>query len=280
MIRIGTSGFSFADWVGSVYPPGTKPSQMLSLYCGELGFDALEINYTYYTMPSERSMMSLARRLPDGFDVVVKAFKGMTHDPFDPRLETRPATGDVKGYFAAFVRALEPLRREGKLGGVLLQFPVFFQPSGRSFGYLRDAKEWLGDIPVAVEFRARAWANDETLSFLKENGLAYCAVDEPNLPRLMPFVGAVTSTMGYVRLHGRNPNWFNAPVAERYDYLYAEGELEGLAPSIRQMGSSAGTCYVFFNNCHRGSAAKNALAMKRILGLPVKKWEDVARGLF
>lgn len=280
MIKVGTSGFSFPDWVGTAYPPGTGRSGMFSSYCGGLGFDTVEINYTYYRMPSQRAMAALGGKAPEGFEFVVKAFKGMTHDPFDPRLEKKPGADEVRGYFTRFVQAMEPLRRQGKLGAVLLQFPVFFCPSDRTLAYLGAAKEWLGDIPVAVEFRTGAWADDRTFSFLRENELAYCAVDEPRLPRLMPFLNKITSSLAYVRLHGRNPNWFNAPVAERYDYLYSEDELEELAPEIERMGSSAEKCYVFFNNCHRGSAAKNALMMKKILGLPVKRWDEILKGLF
>jgi len=103
--------------------------------------------------------------------------------------------------------------------------------------------------------------------FLKENGLASCAVDEPKLPRLMPFVNEVTSSLGYLRFHGRNPNWLNAPVAARYDYLYTNEELEEFVPEARTMNSRAGKMFVFFNNCHAGSAVKNAGMFRKMLGL-------------
>ena len=92
-------------------------------------------------------------------------------------------------------------------------------------------------------------------------------VDEPKLPRLMPFMNKVTSDTAYLRLHGRNPDWFNAPLETRYNYLYSDKELEEFIPEIDKMDKSSKKTFIFFNNCHAGSAAKNAVKLKQLLGM-------------
>ncbi|HHT9155648.1 MAG TPA: DUF72 domain-containing protein, partial [Candidatus Tripitaka sp. YC43] len=91
MIKLGTSGFSFDDWKGPIYPPKLKKQDMLSYYEKELGFKCLEINSTYYTLPSPKSMEGLAKKTSEDFEFTVKAFKGMTHEIWDKVGATRPA---------------------------------------------------------------------------------------------------------------------------------------------------------------------------------------------
>jgi len=267
MIRIGTSGFSFRDWKGKVYPVNLKDKEMLSYYACIFKFNTVEINSTYYAIPGPKSIETMSHKVPEDFEFVVKGYRGMTHDPFDNRLETLPSEDELKKNFKAFSDAISPLKESNKLGAVLLQFPVFFYRNPRNKDYILFCKEQLKDTPVVIEFRNRAWATDETFKFLKENGLAYCAVDEPELPRLMPFINEVTSPIGYLRFHGRNTNWFNAPVSERYNYLYSDEELREFLPEVHKIKSKASNVYIFFNNCHAGSALKNAMTFRDMLGL-------------
>jgi len=102
---------------------------------------------------------------------------------------------------------------------------------------------------------------------LEENNLGYCCVDEPSLPELVPFVPRITSSIAYFRFHGRNTNWFNVPVSERYNYLYSDKELKKFVPVIQSSEAAAEKTYCFFNNCHNGQAAKNALKIKSLLGI-------------
>ncbi|MBM3314887.1 DUF72 domain-containing protein, partial [candidate division WOR-3 bacterium] len=83
--------------------------------------------------------------------------------------------------------------------------------------------------------------------------------------RLMPFEPRRTSDLAYFRFHGRNQNWFNATREERYDYLYSAAELQEFTGPVRSLGGR--TAFLFFNNCHAGSAARNALMVKTMLGL-------------
>lgn len=262
MLKIGTSGFSFRDWKGSVYPEGIKDRDMLPFYERELGFKALEVNFTYYTLPSSKSFIGMSRKTSDGFEFVVKAFKGMTHDIRDK--ETKKIV-DNREIFDKFLYSLLPLAQEGKLGCVLAQFPFSFFPNRENFDYLRSFRERLGEIPLVIEFRNTYWLKDSTFSFLKDVGMGYCIVDEPKLPKLMPFIPKATSDLGYFRFHGRNQNWFNVPTSVRYDYLYSEEELRSFIQPIIEIEHLTAKTFIFFNNCHGGSAARNALELLRMM---------------
>ncbi len=103
------------------------------------------------------------------------------------------------------------------------------------------------------------------MELLRRHDLGYCVVDEPKLPGLMPFFPAATTDLAYVRFHGRNPNWFRAPASVRYDYLYSEQELAEKLPAVLALAGKTKKTLVFFNNCHLGSAAKDALKLARMI---------------
>lgn len=262
MIKIGTSGFSFPDWKGTVYPPGLLEREMLSFYERELGFHALEVNFTYYTLPSQKSFSAMSKKTSGDFEFVVKSFKGMTHEI---RNKETGEMIDNQETFKKFKYSLDPLIGDGKLAGVLAQFPYGFFPNRENFGYLERFKEEMGGVPLVFEFRNQTWMKEGVFEFLSKNGVGFCIVDEPKLPKLMPYLPRATSEIGYFRLHGRNPNWFNVPTSVRYDYLYSEGELKEFVPDIKDISKKAAKTFVFFNNCHAGSAAKNAAQMARLL---------------
>jgi uncharacterized protein YecE (DUF72 family) len=262
VIKIGTSGFSFSDWKGTIYPAHIRDRDMLSYYEKELGFNALEVNFTYYTLPSQKSFEAMSQKTSEGFEFVVKAFRGMTHEIRDG--ETG-AWVDNREVFKRFRYSLLPLAEKGKLTCVLAQFPYGFFPHRESLGYLEKFKERMGDVPLVFEFRNQAWLKDGTFQFLKRNGVGYCIVDEPKLPKLMPYLPQATSGIGYFRFHGRNPNWFNTPMSVRYNYLYGEGELKEFIPDVETISKATSKTLVFFNNCYSGYAAKNAAQMARLL---------------
>ncbi len=265
MIKIGTSGFSFPDWRKNIYPEGLVQKDELRYYANELKFNCLEVNVTYYTIIQEKSASAMEQKTGNDFEFVVKGYKGFTHDPFDNRIEKKPDAEKIKEYIKKFKSSLTPFINKNKLGCVLLQFPVFFYPSKESEDYILNCKKNLDGIKIVVEFRNSGWAKQRTFEFLKSNDLGYCVVDEPELPRLMPFINEVTSDIAYLRFHGRNKNWFNAPASERYNYLYTDDELKGFIPEIKKMASSGAKTYIFFNNCHAGSAVKNATKMRDFL---------------
>lgn len=265
-VRIGTSGYSFADWVGTVYPPGTKPGAFLSHYAKL--FDSVEINATYYRTPSPQTFARMVERTPDDFTFVVKAPRAMTHDlvAFDREL-------------APFQQAIEPLVRARRLGALLAQFPYSFVPSEASRRHLGKLAQSLGTkIPVHVEFRHDAWANEATFDLLRTLGLGFVNVDLPELPHLPRPSEVATNRTSYVRLHGRNETtWWSqdktldkakakALAGNRYDYLYTASELEPWAARIERLAEGADITYVFANNCHLGQSVVNALQLGQRLG--------------
>lgn len=264
MIRVGTSGFQFEDWVGTVYPEGLKQAERLGYYETALGFNTVEVNYTYYKLPFPRTMEGMMRKTSDSFDFVVRSYKEMTHEIWeDPR---RTKLKDNRVVFEKFREGLKPLIREKRLGCVLIQFPYFFVPKDENFDYILRCKKQLPGIDLVIEFRHRAWVKEKTFEFLRKNKLGFCILDEPQLSRLMPLTFVVTSDIAYVRFHGRNKNWFGASKEDRYHYNYSEDELRKLVPEIKGLSPISKRLYLFFNNCTFGFAAKNAALMKKMLG--------------
>lgn len=254
MVYVGTSGYSYDDWVGRFYPTGTPKERFLEYYAHS--FPCVEVNFTYYRMPTARTLAAMAAKTGPGFRFVVKMPGELTHE----RSGRTEAWGE-------FQTALQPLIRERKLGGVLAQFPYAFRPHEDSYGYLRELSERMGDTPTVVEFRNAAWVNPDTFDLLRRLGLGFCCVDEPPLRGLMPPVAEVTSHLGYVRFHGRNrAKWFEHQEAwERYDYLYTRQELESWVGRIRKIAAAARETYVFFNNHYNAQAVHNASLFTEIL---------------
>ena len=257
-IKIGTSGFSYDDWKGHFYPASMKRADMLAFYARY--FPAVEINSTYYRLPTPSTMFQMARKVPEGFRFVVKANQEMTHaDRFQPDA------------FVQFRDALEPLRESEMLGCVLAQFPWSFRRTPENERFLHTLREELPETPVVVEFRNAEWVDDQTFARLRGEGLGFCAVDEPRLKGLVPPVVEVTSPTGYVRFHGRNWEkwWRHEHAWERYDYLYNEEELREWAPRILILAAQTEQTYVFFNNHYQGQAGQNARQMADLLNLPL-----------
>ena len=260
MILVGTSGFSYKDWVGPFYPSGTSDKEMLVHYARR--FPVVELNFSYYRMPSARTLEAMVGRTPQGFEFAIKAHQSMTHDPaLDP--SARAAA------FKEFRAALTPLEQAGRLGCVLFQFPWKHRPTPEALSYLGEIRDRYPDLPVVVEFRNIGWDRPSTYEELTRLDLGYCCVDEPRLKDLMPRQSLATSCLGYVRFHGRNAQrWFNHKEAwERYDYLYTREELEEWTPRVIDMERNTAKTYVLFNNCHAGQAATNAQMMLDLLGL-------------
>jgi len=252
-VLIGTSGFSFDDWIGEVYPANIKKHEMLPYYEKTFGFRTLEVNYTYYSMPSKKTMESFLLRTSRDFSFVVKAYKGMTHE----------RAGNIKEQCKQFKDGVSPLG--DSLKALLFQFPYMFLPDSKNIDYLRTLRQEFDNYKSVIEFRNAKWSDGGYLNVLRELDLGYCIVDEPKLKGLLPFHPALTSNIGYFRFHGRNNAWFKEPVNVRYDYLYSKKELEEFVDPIMNIASKAGTTFVFFNNCHLGKAVKNAQMLREMI---------------
>ncbi len=255
MIRFGTSGYSYKDWIGPFYPEGIPERDMLSYYARE--FDTVEVNFTYYRLPNAHTLGAMARKVPPGFLFTVKASQELTH-----------GREDNQEAFARFREALRPLQDEGKFGCVLAQFPWSFRCSDENRAYLEFLRGQLPDLPVVVEFRNAAWIREESFALLQGMNLGFCCVDEPRLKGLIPPIARATGPAAYVRFHGRNAAkwWQHEQAYERYDYAYSEAELREWVPKIRELARAAETVYVLANNHFQGKAVTTAKQLRLLLG--------------
>jgi len=248
-IRVGTSGYSFADWIGPFYPEGTPRAKMLEEYVRH--FDIVEINSSYYRIPTPEMFARMEAKTPAGFEFIVKLFRGMTHEIED----------DSKMY-REFVDSVVPLKDAGKFGGFLAQFPWKFKNGKDGKAHLVELRRRLGDDPLFVEFRNDSWMKKGTFQLLRDLGVGYCSVDEPQLKGLLPPTVVATTEEGYVRLHGRNTRtWWGKGGGDRYDYDYSSDELSEWAEKMLDLEGKVKKVYAFFNNCHAGHAARNAELM-------------------
>lgn len=255
MFRIGTSGFSYSDWRGRLYPRGIMDGDMLPFYAER--FSMVELNSSYYQIPSRRSVRSMVSKVPEGFEFVVKAHRSITHERRPPEEAVPP-----------LLSPLEPMHEAGMLGCLLFQFPNSFRFSEASFSLLEDLRGALpADWPAVVEFRHSSWLRGGVYEALERMGVGLVNCDMPALRGLLPPTDVVTSGVGYVRFHGRNAGaWYDHDQAwERYDYLYSEQELEEWVPRLLDIGRRAKRTYVVYNNHPRGQSAQNADAMRRKL---------------
>lgn len=253
--HVGASGFSYVDWVGPFYPAGTRKGQFLEYYAEQ--FNALEINYTYYRLPTAGTMARLVEKSAGKLRFAVKLTDLFTHG-------RRYTPADV----IAFGNAMEPLAEAGVLGCLLAQFPNSFRPTRPAWRYLKELVAQFKSFPLVTEFRHSTWVNDAFFDWLSEKEIGLCCVDEPRLPGLLPPLDTVTSPIGYVRFHGRNEAkwWQHDRPEERYDYRYREEELQEWVPRLQQMATKAEELYIFFNNHFEGKAPDNARELLAMLG--------------
>lgn len=261
-IRLGTSGYSFQSWKGTAYPASMKDSGMFGHYVDNFRLNTVELNYTYYRLPSARGIETMVKRTPDNFDFTVKLFGGITHEPW----KSFPPTHVDSDMCAKFMEGIKPLTDSGKLGCLLAQFPASLLRSPEAWGYLLSLPQQFEGAPLVYEFRNKGWVSQETVQLLQFAGVGLCVVDEPQIGALMPIFPEVTSDIAYLRLHGRNKNWFKEP-ENRYDYLYSEKELRSFIPTIEKLEASSRMLYVAFNNCHAGAAVRNVKMLQALLDM-------------
>ncbi len=254
MIYLGTSGFSYSDWVGNFYPVGMPKREWLTYYTHE--FNACEVNSTFYAIPKPSTLKVMAEKTGEGFLFSFKANQEMTH-----RRE------DNTSIFKAFRQVLEPVIAAGKLGCILAQFPYSFRFNRHNWDYLGLFGERLGELPVVVEFRNAQWLRSEVFDWLRHHNFGFCCVDEPQLPNLLPPLAEVTSKIGYVRFHGRNRAkwWQHEQAYERYDYSYTPQELSEWLPKIQELDRVAEKTFIFANNHWRGQAVSTIRQLRVML---------------
>ncbi|MGM0675331.1 MAG: DUF72 domain-containing protein [Spirochaetota bacterium] len=253
-ISIGTSGYSYKDWIGPYYPPGTKPSEFLSYYARDFGIT--ELNFTYYTLPDRRTFDRLIDKTPDTFRFVVKANRSLTHDRSE----------NWKEHAHRFREALTSLHDTGRLAGVLLQFPYSFHYTTENRRYLGALCAEFSSVPLFLEYRHRDWQRSSVYEEMRTRNLAVVIPDMPPLHGLPSSTPVVTADRGYLRFHGRNARqWWEGDNRSRYDYLYGEEELREWVDPIRSLAGELSEVFIMFNNHANAQAVINAKALARML---------------
>ena len=282
-ILIGTSGYDYPEWKGVFYPEELKRADFLSYYATQ--FNALELNNTFYNMPTAERLMSFYKRSEGKLAFSIKANHQLTHE----------IPQNWKTVSDEFKTAVNPLQEKACLSAVLFQLPESFHYTKENRIYLAELIKSFEGYPTVIEFRHREWVRESVFEGLAERntGIVFC--DMPQLKNLpdgnavhTPFIGSTA----YIRLHGRNADaWYaHAPKAQtlitsthasgtnvthahdssmngssRYCYDYSESELNSFVPVIKTAAAEGKKVHVFFNNHPNGSGAKNGLYLKSLL---------------
>jgi uncharacterized protein YecE (DUF72 family) len=283
-IRVGTAGWSYKDWEGVFYPPGRARRRQHPLEYLAQCFDMVEVNTSFYGHIKPELAKLWARRVEavnPKFVFTAKLHRSFTHSPLAVMEPTSAATIRPSQQDESLAReGLDALASTGKLGALLIQFPVSFKNTALNREYLETLLRQFSEFPRVVEIRHSSWDNPETLSYFVRMQVAFCNIDQPLIGRSLEPTEHVTSPVGYVRLHGRNyDQWFEAEKsADRYNYFYKEQELEGWKDKITHIAQKAEVVYVVANNHFQAKAAVNALQLKHMLsGQRVRAPESLLR---
>jgi len=260
-LYIGTAGWSYPHWNGVVYPklqaPGSHP---LDLVCKHL--DAVEINSSFYQTLKPELVKLWIKKVSDHpcFLFTAKLHQRFTHARV---LEDKE--------IAEFKEGLWPLLRANRLGAVLMQFPWSFRFTAENQDFFIRLRRAFHEFPLVAEMRHSSWMAEEAVGTFLDYRVGFCNIDQPEYTRAMPPTALLTSGVGYVRRHGRNPaNGLgsygkDAQYAARlrqHDYLYSESELAAWAKRIQHVQRFAERTFVVFNNDAGGKSFVNALQLR------------------
>jgi uncharacterized protein YecE (DUF72 family) len=238
-IRVGCSGWNYADWRSVLYPPGCPQRRWLARYAEV--FDTVELNTTFYRLPSVDAVRGWVAQTPPGFTFAVKSSRYLTH---------MKRLTDMERGVARLLERLEALTASPKMGPMLWQLPGNFRRDDERLAF---ALEHLPAGRHAFEFRHPSWFADDVLAALRAHGVALVIGDHPERPWQSH---ELTADFSFVRLHyghrGRRGN-------------YSATELDEWARELRRLARRADV-FAYFNNDWEGFAVRNALGMRERLG--------------
>ena len=276
-ILIGTSGYDYPEWKGVFYPQDLKRKDFLPYYATQ--FNALEVNNTFYNMPTAERLLSFYERGGGNLQFSIKANRLLTHE----------ITRQWQNAAAEFISAIAPLAEKACLCAVLFQFPQSFHYTDENRIYLAKLIAEFQGLPVVIEFRHVEWIRESVIAGLEQRNASLCFCDMPKLKALpnmvvstlRPGSGTAVSTTertpfigptAYIRLHGRNADaWYSSANdaspngSSRYTYDYSDSELTEFVPVIKSAVLTGKKPVVFFNNHPNGSGARNAGKLKELL---------------
>ena len=247
-IRIGTMGWSYQDWVGPFFPPGTRPADYLKQYAQV--FDCVELDSTFYATPRASAVRGWDASTPAGFRFAAKLPRQITHEQ---RLR------DSGPPLHQFLEAISPLGE--KLGPILIQLPPDYHATDDDREALKEFLELLpAEYHFAAEFRHRSWLTDDTLDLLRQHGVAWTIIELYYMPRRFD----VTSDFTYVRLLGDRRR------IQQVDRVQIDRtpELQAWTDVFGRLSSEVERTWVFVNNHYAGHSPANVRQLRMMLGLP------------
>ncbi len=244
-IHIGTSGYSYKDWLGNFYPQFCPQADFLRFYAAV--FKTVEIDATFYRIPSKKMIKGWLDRTPDDFIFTAKFPSIVTHEgDIESRLENA----------SKFIDIMTGL--DNKLGPLLLQFPYGFKPEDNYDLMVSLLDKIPKDVPLALEVRNKKWLSDDFISLLKSLKISLAQVDHPWMPREIP----VTGNFKYIRFLGDRKKIKN-------DFSYIrderEEELNWWSNVIEEFSSDGGEVYAYVNNHYSGHSPSSAAKLIEIL---------------
>lgn len=297
-IQVGTASWTDKSLIesGRFYPKGcTSAEDRLRYYASQ--FPMVEVDSSYYAMPSARNAELWAQRTPREFTFNVKAFRIFTGHQTPAHALPKDIAAALKGHFASrkniyykdlpdeirddlwarFERGIRPLHEAGKLTAVHFQFPPWIVPGKPGYAHIEECAARLPGYLLATEFRQHTWFDDEhresTLAFEREHGFAHVVVDAPQgFSNSLPQVWEVASPkLAIVRMHGRNAETWNVKgqtaASDRFNYDYSDSELSNLANKIRVLSTMVELIQAIFNNNYGDQAQRNGKTLQGIFGI-------------
>lgn len=267
---MGTSGFSYPDWHGTFYPQNFKKSKRHELEFFSKFFDFCEINNSFYRPVNPEIAAKWCRYVGNNkeFKFTAKLTEVFSHAPGRGTKESsssetiRYRSKDVEDAKKGF----EPIANAGRLGALLLQFPISFKYTEGNWDHLIDVIQLFREYPLAVEVRHQTWADPLVLKALSGEKVAFCNIDQTRLGQTLEGTSYVTAPLAYLRLHGRSKEWFTAKNRDaRYNYMYSEQSLQKIKSKIESMADDAEVTFIAANNHPRAQAAANAVELKSLL---------------
>ena len=256
---IGTAGWSYPHWDGIVYPKpqprGLHPLEYISRFV-----DLVEINSSFYKplQPEVTKVWMKKVESNRNFRFTAKLHQRFTH-------QRSLQASDIQ----EFKEGLWPMKKAGKLGALLMQFPWSFRFTAENRDFFIQLRRAFHEFPLVAEMRHASWMSEEAIGTFLDYKVGFCNIDQPEYTKAMPASSFLTSAIGYVRLHGRNPGNSlgafhpDAPRQQQHNYLYSGPELYDWKKRIEKLQRNAESTFVVFNNDPLGKSMVNALQLQQ-----------------
>lgn len=266
MINIGLTGWMDHPLIAS------DRKRLLEDYASHFPF--VEMDTSFYAIPSIKNIQSWIDKTPESFQFIPKAFKAMTlHEPWEKHFQS------FEEVFDLFKKHFSPMIQAGKVKAFLFQFPPFFRYSEKNISYLKQVRDWMGGLPVAIEFRHQSWYSadhrEDTLGFMSRHEFIQVVIDQPQTPSnsVPTILEATSKQLTLYRLHGQNySGWLNANDDENWRenrtlHDYTKEELSKVKENTLLLKQQSQEVSVIFNNNSGGHAAKNAKELQEMLDI-------------